>query len=141
MIWHWMQCIHLKMIYSSFIIFGIEYSANCKTHILNVIYSSSIQNGIEYNAGCTKQSNFWMLSLFFYLAGEWWRRCGDRLDLWDWPTPDDADGHQTSRHQRTCQKTWTSRPLDREDIRGVLWTGMSILSKINILINVNLIYM
>lgn len=70
MIWHWMQCIHLKMIYSSFIIFGIEYSANCKTHILNVIYSSSIQNGIEYNAGCTKQSNFWMLSLFFYLAGE-----------------------------------------------------------------------
>lgn len=84
---------------------------------------------------------FGMLSVFFYLAGEWWWRCGDRLDFWDWPTPDDADGHQTSRHQRTCQNTRTSRPLDRENIRGVLRTGMLILIRINILIHVNLIYM
>lgn len=75
---------------------------------------------------------FGMLSVFFYLAGEWWWRCGDRLDFWDRPTPDDADGHQTSRHQRTCQNTRTSRPLDRENIRGVLRTGMLILINLHV---------
>lgn len=131
--WRW----HIPVLYY---VFGIEYGANCKIHTFmwfnQVLYKMAL-NTMQV----VQRSNFGMLSVFFYLAGEWWWRCGDRLDFWDRPTPDDADGHQTSRHQRTCQNTRTSRPLDRENIRGVLWTGMLILIRINILIHVNLIYM
>lgn len=131
--WRW----HIPVLYN---VFGIEYGANCKIHTFmwfnQVLYKMAL-NTMQV----VQRSNFGMLSVFFYLAGEWWWRCGDRLDFWDRPTPDDADGHQTSRHQRTCQNTRTSRPLDRENIRGVLRTGMLILIRINILIHVNLIYM
>lgn len=131
--WRW----HIPILYY---VFGIEYGANCKIHTFmwfnQVLYKMAL-NTMQV----VQRSNFGMLSVFFYLAGEWWWRCGDRLDFWDRPTPDDADGHQTSRHQRTCQNTRTSRPLDRENIRGVLRTGMLILIRINILIHVNLIYM
>lgn len=131
--WRW----HIPVLYY---VFGIEYGANCKIHTFmwfnQVLYKMAL-NTMQV----VQRSNFGMLSVFFYLAGEWWWRCGDRLDFWDRPTPDDADGHQTSRHQRTCQNTRTSRPLDRENIRGVLRTGMLILIRINILIHVNLIYM
>lgn len=131
--WRW----HIPVLYY---VFGIEYGANCKIHtFMWLIKFYTKWHWIQcrlYN-----DQIFGMLSVFFYLAGEWWWRCGDRLDFWDRPTPDDADGHQTSRHQRTCQNTWTSRPLDRENIRGVLRTGMLILIRINILIHVNLIYM
>lgn len=131
--WRW----HIPVVYY---VFGIEYGANCKIHTFmwfnQVLYKMAL-NTMQV----VQRSNFGMLSVFFYLAGEWWWCCGDRLDFWDRPTPDDADGHQTSRHQRTCQNTRTSRPLDRENIRGVLRTGMLILIRINILIHVNLIYM
>lgn len=67
MIWHWIQWRHLKMIYSSFIIFGIQYGANCKTHILNLIYSSSIQNGIETvkssDVECVFLPGRWMMTM------------------------------------------------------------------------------
>lgn len=137
---YWIQCRQMKMIQFYILYLALNTVQIVRyTHLCDLIKFYTKWHWIQ----CRLYNNqiFGMLSVFFYLAGEWWWRCRDRLDFWDRPTPDDADGHQTSRHQRTCQKTRTSRPLDRENIRGVLRTGMLILIRINILIHVNLIYM